>query len=67
MVIYARGNEYVSSLLDAADSMPPGSAPAIPLTAAQVRASPWKAKIFSISDAIVRQHPSLREHMDEAG
>ena len=66
MEIWRRGNEYVTGLIDAADSMLPGPAHALPLTAAEVRASAWKERIFSISDAIVRRHASLREHLDES-
>ena len=66
MEIWPRGNEYVTTLIDAADSMPPGPEAASPLTAAEVRASAWKETIFSISDAIVRRHASLREHLDQS-
>jgi len=66
MEIWARGNEYVTTLIDAADPLLPAPAAGIPLTAAEVRASAWKERIFSISDAIVRRHASLREHLDHS-
>jgi len=67
MEIWPRGNEYVTSLIDAADPMLPAPAAGIALTASEVRASASKETIFSISDAIVRQHASLREHLDQSG
>jgi len=67
MEIWPRRNEYVTTLLDAADPLLPAPAAGIPLTAAEVRASASKERIFSISDAIVRQHASLREHLDQSG